>query len=412
MPVAVQVKRSGAWSAAVGYADVLRKQGGSWVVAEEMLLKTAGAWQQVWRKDGPPPDPTGVGASSANGGFNTISWTWPANVENDYNLAEVELSVSGGAWGSMVTTAYPTTSQVRSGAVNGTTYRYRVRLKDNGGNYSGWVETGDITGKNLAPSTPLVTVTAANWSAGNFNVNISNIVSAYSDVSNVSLYRRPAGGGAWTLVYSAAYSAASVTPSIAQVAYDAYHEFYATVTSPGGTSTSTTKSVWSRPAVGATKDLPALDNHTYSISNGVWRTDSYAVRQGRFDGTYGLNTGYWFHGTTLADACHGHAPASAQIFMVRNGSNGNTGPLDLISHGYATKPAGAPASNGSWTGINSYPGTDANGWEPIPGGLMPFIASGVVKSFGLYTASTSIVAYRVMRGPDTNAFAGLVQLTF
>lgn len=409
----VQVKAGGAWSAELGYAHVFRKQSDAYVVGEEMLQKVSGVWQQVWRKDGPPPNPTSVLATSANGGINTVQWDWPANAEADYSLARVEVSVNAAAWTSMATTAHPTAFQTRTGAVNGTSYKYRIRLRDLGGNMSSWVETGTITGKNLAPSIPVVAVSPADWAAGQFNVNVYGIASTYSDVSNVSLYRRPAGGGGWTLVYSAGYSAPSVTPVIAQINHDTYHEFYATVTSPGGTSSSSVVSVWSRPSTGTTKSVLASNSHTYSISNGVWRTDSYSVRQGRFGSTHGLQQGGWFYGTNLQDICRGHVPASAKIFIVRSGSSGTSGSLGLNSHGYEFKPAsGGLALISSWTSTNSFTGTDASAWEAIPGGLLSSITSGVVKGFGLYTASTSSSQYRSMRGPDTNGFAGAVDLTF
>lgn len=415
--MSIAVKRSGAWSADIGY-DALYRFDASLnpVVAQEVLRKVgASTWQQVWRKDGPPPNPTSVAATSANGGTNTVTWAWPANVENDYSLAEVEVAASGGAFTSMNTTAYPGTSQVRGGAANGTSYVYRVRFKDLGGNYSAWVNAAAVTGKDVNPNVPSVLVDAGDWvatSGGQFNVTIANIFSSYSDVSNVSLYRRGATTGAWTLVSSTGYTAASKIVAVADLGSDHYHEFYATVTSPGGTSTSTVKSVYSRPAAGSTKSIAASNSATYSIDNGAWRSDGDEVRQGRFDGSYGLQEGAYFYGTGMADLCRGHNPASAQIFMVRSGGSGFTGPITLQAHGYSTRPAGAPGWVSGWTGSQDYAGTDGSGWESIPVGLMDNIATGNVKGFGIYINSTAQANYRVMRGPNTNGFAGSVVLTF
>lgn len=415
--MSINVKRSGAWSADVGYYDVFRKNsGGTWVNAEEVLRKVSSSWQQVWRKDGPPPSPTGVGASSANGGTNTITWTWTANSEADYNLAEVEVSTNGGInFTSMATTAYPTASQVRTGAVNGQSYIYRVRFKDNGGNYSGWVSSPSITGKDVNPSTPVVTVAASDWNVGGtFDVTISNIASAWGDVSNVSLYRRPAGGGGWTLVSSTGYTAASKVVNVSHLGYDTYHEFYATVTNLAGTSSSTVKSVYSRPTAGAVKSVACSNVHTRSVTNGVWRTDAYEARTGQFDGTWGIQMGLFFYGTALEDNCRGHIPASVQLFLIRNGNNGNTGTVDIYGHGYSSRPSGAPSLVGGtgFTSVGVYAGTDASAWETAPNLYETYIMNGTVKGFALWHNSTSSTLYRVFRGPDTNGFAGAVNLVF
>lgn len=414
--MSINVKRSGAWSADVGYYDVFRKNSsGTWVNAEEVLRKVGSSWQQVWRKDGPPPDPTSVAASSANGGTNTITWAWTTNPEADYSLAEVEVSVNGGAFGSMATTAYPTTSQVRSGAANGSTYVYRVRFKDAGGNYSNWVSAASITGKNVNPSTPVVTVSAADWNTGGtFDVTISNIASTWGDVTNVSLYRRPAGGGGWTLVSSTGYTAASKVVNVNQIGYDTYHEFYASVTNLAGTVNSTVKSVYSRPSAGTVKNIACSNVHTRSVTNGVWRTDAFEARTGKFDNTWGIQMGLFFYGTAFEDNCRGHIPASVTILLIRNGTNGNTGTVDIWGHGYASKPSGAPSlvSGTGFTSANVFAGSDATGTETIPNTVESYIMDGTVKGFAVWHNSTSTTLYRVFRGPDTNGFAGLVSLTF
>jgi hypothetical protein len=404
----------------VDYSGLYRRTGGTYIFADEVLRRVSGIYQQVWRKDGPPPDPTGVGSVAANGLSVTTSWTWPANAEADYDKARVERrTYPGGAWGTMIQTSYPTASQARIDHTNGVQYQYRVQFVDLAGNASEWVEAAAVTAFNGAPATPTISVPASSWSGGNFTVTVGSISSPYNDVSNVSIYRRGVGGGAWTLVHSAAYTAASIAPAIAQLGYDTYHEFYATVTCPGGTATSAIATVYSRPSPGTIKYVNAVSAQTFLSDDGFWAPSGYAVynraAQGAWDPSSSRHTGCWFYGTGIVDACRGHIPSAAQIYMMRSGSLGTTGTAQLWGHGYTTKPAGSPGTGIAGTNITTvenFNGTDATAWETLTLGHRSSMTDGTIKGFLVYTASTTSYP-RVFKGPvRDDASAGQIALTF
>jgi hypothetical protein len=392
---------------ALGFDRVYRRAGGVYSIAQEALVRSGGAYQNVWRADGPPPAPVGLTASAANGGVVNVGWSYAANVENDYNRVEVQQPGDIARIG----TNYAGTSQSRTGYAHGASVSLQARTVDNGGQASAWTTVPTVTALNAAPNA--AALTAFFWDGSNWHIRWNDPANPYGDVSAMQVFIRNNAEGTWTLVGSYGWTGqASREVTAAGRGWDTlHHTFVRTVNNAGYTDTGVA-SQWTPPQPGVEKFINPHEGNSWAYAAGAYRHDG-TVREGMFSETpMGLHFGIFFYGNQLYDACHGYPPTTGWIFMVRRGAEGFTGNLHFTGHGYATNPGSAPTGDGhaSWVSANQFAGADSSAWETIPSNCLAQIASGVTKGIGIFTFSNFQSNYRVFQGPAFNAYAGVISL--
>jgi hypothetical protein len=399
--------RSGGVYRNVDFDDLYRRDGGVYQKFKELYVRNAGTYKLAWRADGPPPAPTSLAATAANGGIINTSWAWPANAENDYNRVEVQQVGDIGR----ISTNYAGTTQQRSGYANGSSVQLQARTVDNGGQVSAWVNFPAVSTVNALPGA--ANVSAFWWDGANFQVQWTDPGNPYGDISAVQVYYRNDAEGSWTL--GGTYGTAGGLRQVALPGrgWDRLNHVFVRVVNAAGYTDSNIRSVWTPPQAGTSKLLVPHEGNSFAYTANAYRNDG-TVRQGQFSATpMGTHFGLWFYGDQLYNAGHGYAPVSGRIFMIRDGVQGFTGPLFFTGHPYGWNPGVAPTGAGTgWTSTGVYAGADASDWEPIPSGVLASIASNEVKGIGIFTFSTAQSNYRVMLGPQWNAYAGIIELTW
>jgi hypothetical protein len=287
----------------------------------------------------------------------------------------------------------------------------QARTVDNGGQTSAWVSVPSTTAINVLPQP--ANFHAFYWGGADLVFSWNDPANPYGDAGNVQLWYRRDDEGSWTL--GATHGYAGTTNRVWTLpgrGYDALHHAFVRTFNNAGYTDTPVRSTWTPPAPGTEKTIAALVGDSWGYAAGAFRGDG-TVRQGQFSPTpHGLHYGMFFYGTNaLWNLGHGHAAASGEIFMVRHGVQGFTGTVWFDPHGYGGVPSSAPASLGmAWPSVSEFAGTDASAWEPIPGGTLWGIASGVVQGMGIWTPSTLQSLYKVFKGPSLNGFAGVVRL--
>lgn len=104
--------------------------------------------------------------------------------------------------------------------------------------------------------------------------------------------------------------------------------------------------------------------------------------QGGYGG-YANNTGAWFYGTRVTDACAGKTATGMRLRLVRRTSGGRSGGASprLWLHNYATAPYGTPALTDYW-GPDKTLGWGEGYTYDLPGGWVSKLASGAAKGIG------------------------------
>lgn len=392
---------------ALNFSGVLRREAGVYAVSKEAFVRSGGSYQQVWRADGPPPAPTGLTSTAANGGTVTVGWAYPANAENDYNRVEVQQPGDTARYG----TNYAGTSQVRTGYSHGASVPLEARTVDNGGQVSAWTAAPTVTALNALP--PAAALTAFFWDGSNWHIRWNDPANPYGDLSTMQAYIRNNAEGNWTLVGSYGYTGqANREVTVAGRGWDTlHHTFVRSINNAGYTDTGVA-SQWTPPQPGTEKVFAPDEGNSYAHAAGAYRDDG-TVRQGQFAPTpMGNHFGLYFYGTKLYNGGHGYAPVSGDIFLMRSGTEGFTGPVFFTGHGYAVNPRTIPNGDGhsQWTSTSEFAGSGASAWEPLPAGCLSMIGSGVTKGVGMWTFNTFQSNYKVFLGPAHNGFAGVIRL--
>ena len=244
-----------------------------------------------------------------------------------------------------------------------------------------------------------------------FQINWTDPGNPYGDISAVQVWYRLESEGTWTLGGNFGTAGGARSTTLANRGYDTVHVAFVRVVNAAGYTDAPAWSIWTPPAPGTVKTITAHDGQSYAFAAAAWRND-HSVRQGMFSPTpMGLHFGLLFYGDELVHACHGYAPVSGDIFMIRNGTEGFTGPLYFTGHNYGWNPApAAPTGQIGWTSISQFAGADASGWEPLPSSFLNAMAAGIVRGVGLFTFSDFQSNYKVFKGPYSNALAGVINL--
>ena len=186
--------RSGGIYQLQDFNEVLRRDAGVYSIMQEALVRNGGIYKQAWRADGPPPAPTSLSATAANGGIVYVAWAYPANSENDYNRVEVQ--VAGDT--ARIGTTYPTTTQQRTGYAHGASVALQARTVDNAGNVSAWTTVPTATALNALPGA--ASISNFGWERGNqrFIIQWTDPGNPYGDISSVQVWYRNSAEGTWT----------------------------------------------------------------------------------------------------------------------------------------------------------------------------------------------------------------------
>lgn len=141
----------------------------------------------------PPAAPSGLTASASSSSQIALAWTDNASNETAFS---VERSVSGGAFTVVATLGANTTSYLDTGLAASTTYLYRVRASNSGGN-SAYSNTGSATTQAASTQLP-ATPTGLRATAANAQVSLN--WSPATGATSYSIKRSTTSGGPYTLV--------------------------------------------------------------------------------------------------------------------------------------------------------------------------------------------------------------------
>jgi hypothetical protein len=216
----------------------------------------------------------------------------------------------------------------------------------------------------------------------------------------------------WVLAWSGSYTGGG--GRLIQTAgrgWDIANYAFVRVFNSAGYADSNVAGQWTPPAPGTEKVVGSFEGNSWAFAAGAYRHDG-TVRQGQFTPTpMGLHFGLFFYGDELYNVSHGYPAQSAEILMIRNGTEGFTGPVNFTGHGYGWNPGVAPTGDGNgWVSQSDFAGADASYWEPLPIGLLQGFAAGTSKGVGIFTFSAFQSNYKVFKGPQINGFAGAIRL--
>ena len=401
--------RSGGVYKNVDFYNFYQRFGGAYVRMDELYVRNAGAYKLAWRADGPPPAPTSLSASAANGGIVNVGWAYAANPENDYNRVEVQQPGDIARIG----TNYAGTTQQRTGYAHGAGVSLQARTVDNSGQISAWATVPGVTALNALPGAASI---QNFWFDGtNFQFQWYDPGNPYGDISAVQVfYRNVTLNEGWT--HHSTWGTAGGLRQVTLLGrgWDGLHAAFVRVVNNAGYTDSTIASQWAPPMPGTEKTIAAYVGDSWGYNAGAYRNDG-TVRQGQFSTTpWGPHYGMFFYGSyNLWALGHGYQANYGEIFMIRNGSEGFAGTVWFEPHGYADPPAANPSGlDMLWPSVSSFSGFDASGWEAIPTGVLGAIANGSAQGIGIWTPSLSQGEYRVFKGPSLNGFAGVIKLNF
>jgi hypothetical protein len=172
-----------------------------------------------------------------------------------------------------------------------------------------------------------------------------------------------------------------------------------------------------------TFNITAAATATYETAGTAsWRGDTDDVISGYADGTYAMQTGCWFYGTSINDTCKGYAPDSATLLFARSGSQGYSGNVWFQGITNTASPGGttAPTTVGSSdTGPNMV-GADDVVQHPLPAGMRTNMGNNTLKGFaiihtdvpGAHAHAGSQTCYRRLKGLSSNSLTGLIAVTY
>jgi hypothetical protein len=401
---------------------------GAYYRQRELFVRNGGVYKSVYRMDGPPPPPSSVTVTARNGGYLTVNWTWADNPENDYlgmaiqEFGEVDRLISG----------YPDTSQLRGDYAHGQPIYLQAASVDYAFNYSEWVGVtaagaggdppptyeppptggGGEVAINVLPQ-PAV-FTNMDWlTSGSWHVVWNDPANPYGDISEMQVHTRLHDGGAWQMFGSYPWTGqAGREVWVPGFAWDAVHDILIRTVNAAGYADTNVGSNWTSPQPGTEKNIGPDEGNSFGFAAGAWRDDG-TVRQGAFSPTpWGLHVGAFFYGTKLWEAGHGYQPTSGEIFMMRSGSEGFTGPVFFSGHAYTVNSRGWPNYGGQpgWVSQSQFAGSGASGWEPLPLQMLQGISSGYTRGIGIFTDNPAQGNYKVFLGPAHNGYAGAVKL--
>ena len=432
--------RSGGVYRPVDYNGVLDRRNGVYSRSKEMFVKNGGTYKSVWRADTPPPPPTNLTAVAMNDASGTIhvEWAWQPNYEYDY--LRVEVQEPGDV--RRYPTAFPETSQNRSGYSHGQSVMLQARTVDLGGNVSPWVQFGPVQALSVPPGPPGAPVVY--WNGSTLMASWSNPGNPHGDIYKQEVHVQTSWSDTdYTIAYSGPFVSGPQGPVSVFLAWDKLHRVRVRLF--GGVSQtyiweqwtdSQWTYWWTPPAPGTTKEVGSAggDTFIYRPSFGsVYHFDG-KVRQGVYwapaadPSGEGQAMGIWVYGigpanaaSALPEACncrdanwgYGYPPVSGEVFMMRDGANGAPGNLSFYAHGYRTLPGGlsSPPGNGiTWASIHTYDTPGATGWEPLPRAFLDTIANGTTLGLGIHTSNRDPSAIREMLSSQINYMAARIML--
>lgn len=354
----------------------------------------------------PPGTPTIVSFTATNPGALALDVTPLAHA----GVAgyDVQLETAGVFGATVDTGADPDHSW--TGAVHGTAYRARVRARDTLAQTGAWATSSAVTGVNdtAGPTVPTPTL-AWNQTVPGFTITYAATSDALSGVATVMLQVLYAGGS-WTDVGAVTATAGSTTHACPTARRGETVQYRLRATdNVGNATTGTAASIVARPL--GTFYVAAADTATWeTAAPASWRTDTNGVISGFFDGTYSTQTGAWFYGAGIANACKGYGPDSATILMIRNGSSGSSGINKIRPHANSSQPASTTALTLVGTEDNgpTLVGADDSASHPLPASYLTLMGAGTM----LGMAAVDSGGYRSLVGIDLNIYSGLLTLVF
>jgi hypothetical protein len=433
--------RSGGTYRPVNYDGLFDRWQGVYYKQRELYVKDAGQYKLAWRADTPPPPPTNLTAVAMNDASGTIhvEWAWQPNYEYDYLRVEVQEPGDIRRYPS----AFPETSQNRSGYVHGQSVTLQARTVDQGGNVSPWVQFGPVSVLSVPPGPPGAPFLY--WNGSTLMAEWDNPGNPHGDIYKQELMVETSyyGTDQWTVMYSGPFVPGHQGPVSAFMAWDKLHR--AKVRLYGGVSQtyiweqwtdSQPATWWTPPAPGTTKEVGSAGGDTFihrPTFGSVYHFDG-KVRQGVYwapeadPSGQGEAVGIWVYGigphnaaSALPEACncresnwgYGYPPISGEVFMMRDGANGAPGNLSFYAHGYRFLPGGLPLPPGNgitWASTNTYATPGATAWEPLPRAFLDTIANGTTQGLGIYTSNRDPSAHRQMLSSQIDGQAARILL--
>jgi hypothetical protein len=300
-----------------------------------------------------------------------------------------------------------------TGATHGSSYYAKVRTRDSFGQVSAWsANTGSVTGINDTTA-PTISSLDATWGIlGYEGFTVSWSSSDNVGVSNVELWRYIENGANQRIATGLAASADYNDP-FGTTNRGLFVQYQLIVYDAQGNWTSSTVSRTSKPY--GTFNVGSSETRTWKTAGTpAWRTDVQDVISGNAgDGVNGVQHGFWFYGNDVTNTCKGYIPDNLRIFYQRNGSLGVSGSIYLVAHPLTTSSGNsysvlAPTLAEIDTGLFVV-GSDVSGWYTINNSyIKTVLGNGTAKGI----ASIDPGGHRRLRGINTQAFSGALELTF
>ena len=355
-----------------------------------------------------PKPTTTSGWSAANPGSLTL--TWNASAQNA-NLAGYDVSLNDGG----ATQLSNVSSYQWTGATHGSSYYAKVRTRDSFGQVSAWsANTGSVTAINDTTG-PTVPTPSVAWSDGIAGFVVT--YGAFSDSQSSVAYRYiwySFDGVNWALLQNGSVSGGTVN-HVFGTSNRGVPVYYRTqgFDDYGNYTDSPVVTVTSKPY--GTFNVGSSETRTWKTAGTpAWRTDVQDVISGNAgDGVNGVQHGFWFYGNDVTNTCKGYIPDNLRIFYNRNGALGVSGSVYLVAHPLTTSSGNsysvlAPTLAEIDTGL-SVVGTEVSGWYTINNSyIKTVLGNGTAKGI----ASIDPGGHRRLRGINTQAFSGALELTF
>ena len=433
--------------------------GANWQGVKQIYAYDNGAWRQAYQYDNTGPTIASLSAVDTTAAFNTNSGmqrvTWGAITDDQSGVASATLSrwfyqydenfapvyqtvqtydIFASLGGSYLDLSVPINRRKQGSGQDWNT-QYSITAVDNAGN-SSTVTTGapyagiktttyDVTAPSVSPPTSSAngssfTVTWGAITDGGMGVSSAKVYAIYnfSGISNGYIV-----GSSYTIP-SGSYGGGSTTFSVdtnrrnTQGGLYWVVAYYIVVTDAAGNSTQTGTSYYKYTRPYGTYTINANSSGSYDSLYPRWLgsgiTDYTAVRAGNNSTSTPNNyTGVFFYGTKLEDACLGHEPDNATVFVQRRASMGNSGTYRFAPCSNQSQPGGAPSPIPYDFVDVSLNGADASTNVPIKN-FVTKISSGSVGSIALLTVGSGTTSYRHLYGAGQGYLnlGGRVTLSF
>lgn len=192
-----------------------------------------------------PAAPSGISASLMNATTILVSWTNGASTTNGYEYqTEVQESVNGGSWTTIITVGATANSYARASRTAGSTYAYRVRAKSTVGSttYSSYTSSSASIQVHSVPPAPSG-ISVSRTSDTNFTISwTDNPNGTVAPYTAITLQRLDSPSGTWATIANLAGTATSFNDTSTTANH--YYQWRVSASNDAGTSAYATSSAW------------------------------------------------------------------------------------------------------------------------------------------------------------------------